>query len=124
MVDPVGRRLAAILAADVNSYSYAGNNPILFKDASGKWYVDIGASFTAGTFTGGGGIRISNQGIVGYIQGAEASDYMPEVVYSSIPATSTQTLLNSQLPMKLPLAEVRALRLLAKINSIRMIRFG
>jgi RHS repeat-associated protein len=65
------KTLRAILAdpQNLNSYSYAGNNPILFKDSTGKWYVDIGASFTAGPFTGGGGIRISNQGLVGYYSG-------------------------------------------------------
>ena len=65
------KTLRAILAdpQSLNSYSYAGNNPILFKDSTGKWYVDIGASFTAGPLTGGGGIRISNQGLVGYYSG-------------------------------------------------------
>ena len=65
------KTLRAILAdpQSLNSYSYAGNNPILFKDSTGKWYVDIGASFTAGPLTGGGGIRMSNQGLVGYYSG-------------------------------------------------------
>jgi YD repeat-containing protein len=34
-----------------------------------KWYVDIGASFTAVFFTGGGGIRVNNDGVVGYYAG-------------------------------------------------------
>ena len=71
MKEMAQQELGAILADPqvLNSYNYARNNPIVFKDSSGKWYVDIGATFTAGPFTGGGGIRINNQGLVWYNSG-------------------------------------------------------
>ena len=87
MGDPRGMKemtqqeLAAILADPqvLNSYSYARNNPIVFKDSSGKWYVQVGANFAVGPVSAGYGIRFNNQGMVTYYSAGAGFGLMADI---------------------------------------------
>lgn len=66
--DPVKGPLAQ--PQTLNPYSYAINNPIIYSDPSGLWYVDIGlSSGIIGPLGGGVGAQINDKGITPYIAG-------------------------------------------------------
>jgi RHS repeat-associated protein len=56
---------------ELNTYLYAGNNPIIRTDPFGLWYIDINISFVSPWFIGGtAGVMINNKGIWKYGGGA------------------------------------------------------
>jgi hypothetical protein len=76
----------------LNSYSYAKNNPLVFKDSSGK-YIEIGVSGTYLGWSGAAGVRISTKGVNVFAAGGAgvgASGHPVSVSYTpgDIPHTS------------------------------------
>ncbi len=47
----------------LNSYSYAGNNPVVYKDASGRLYGEASVGGDIGFFNASLGLRIDGQGV-------------------------------------------------------------
>lgn len=52
---------------NLNGYSYAKNNPIIYSDPSGLWYIDVGlSSGIIGPLGIGAGAQINDQGLTPY----------------------------------------------------------
>jgi RHS repeat-associated protein len=75
------KKLVEILADPqaLNSYSYARNNPLVYVDSTGKWYVQLGATFALGPVSAGYGIRFNNQGIVTYYSAGAGFGLMADI---------------------------------------------
>jgi len=66
--DPVKGPLT--LPQSQNPYAYALNNPVIYSDPSGLWYIDVGVSSgIIGPLGGGFGVQVNDQGWTPYVSG-------------------------------------------------------
>ena len=75
------KKLAEMLADPqaLNSYSYARTNPLVYIESTGKWYVQIGATFARGPLSAGYGIRFNDQGVITYYSAGAGLGLMADI---------------------------------------------